>query len=92
MCEILTHIMLKGLHHEIGFFLHLQSGCFKMFEKHLKKTTNGYVYFAKRSWIQNVQGVYLFTFALLSIGRQAGHGRFLQRLTHATNTSQPTFD
>jgi hypothetical protein len=41
-----------------------------MFEKHLKKTTNGYVYVAKRCWIQNVQGVYLFNFALLPIGRQ----------------------
>jgi hypothetical protein len=42
-----------------------------MFEEHHKKTTNGYVYVAKRCWIQNVQGVYLFNFALLPIRRQA---------------------
>jgi hypothetical protein len=41
-----------------------------MFEKHLKKTTNGYVYVAKRCWIQNVQGVYIFNFALPPVGRQ----------------------
>jgi hypothetical protein len=38
MCEILTHIMLKGQHHEMGFLhLHSASGCFEIFEKHLKK-------------------------------------------------------
>ncbi len=50
-----------------GFFLYLHSGCLNIFEKHLRKTANGYVCVAKRCWIK---GTYLFNFALLPIGRQ----------------------
>jgi hypothetical protein len=67
MCEILTYQMFKGLHHEMGF-LHLHSGCFKIFKKHLKKNCKWiYVCVAKRCWIK---GTYLFNFVLLPIGRQ----------------------